>query len=288
MAAQRYDTKAICGVDVKALRGLLERKLEMNINRPYGYLHNGNDGRYIENLPNQQVSGYSVGIVYIEQVNYPLVPGNVVNAYTYPFPVRMKAVPNLTNTRLFNADPTIADDIIATAKQMVEKEGVRAISGACGFFGNFQKQVAQAVDVPVALSSLVQIPLIQAMLKPGQKVGILTANGGAMTQGLLESCGVADMGRLVVQDALQTKEFAAVVDMRGHFDNGIAREEIVAAAKQMVAANPDIGAILLECSDMPPYAAYIQEAVQLPVFDFITLIKWLHNATTQKPYAGWM
>lgn len=58
--------------------------------RPYGYLHSGNDGRYMENVPNQQVSGCSVGIVYIEDINYPMVPGNVVNAYTYPFPVRMK------------------------------------------------------------------------------------------------------------------------------------------------------------------------------------------------------
>lgn len=242
----------------------------------------------MENLPSQQISGYSVGIVYIEQVNYPLVPGNVVNAYTYGFPVRMKAVSNLTNTRLFNADPTIFDDIIDAAKTMVEKEGVRAICSACGFFGNYHKQVAAALDVPVAMSSLVQIPLIQAMLKPSQKVGILTANGTAMIPNLLSNCGITKTDNLVVKDALQTKEFAAVVDMRGNFNNGVARNEIVTAATQMVEDDPAIGAILLECSDMPPYAAYVQAAVQLPVFDFITLIKWLHNATTQKPYYGWM
>lgn len=259
-----------------------------NQKRPFGYLHNGNDGCFIKNLPNQQVAGYSVGIVYIEHIDYPLIPGNVVNAYTYDFPVRMRAVENLTNTRLFNADPTIVDDIIHAAKVMVEKEGVRAICSACGFFGNYHKQVAAALDVPVAMSSLVQIPLIQSLIKPGQKIGILTANAGAMTEELFHNCGVTNTENLVVKDTLDTKEFACVVEMNGQFDNAIAREEVVSKAIELVNENEDIGAILLECSDMPPYASYIQAAVNLPVFDFITLIRWLHNATTQRPYAGWM
>ncbi|MCX7614570.1 MAG: aspartate/glutamate racemase family protein, partial [Clostridiales bacterium] len=145
-----------------------------------------------------------------------------------------------------------------------------------------------ALDVPVAMSSLVQIPLIQATIKPDQKVGILTANGTALSTELLCNCGVTRIDNLVVKGAQDTKEFSAVVDNRGNFNNAVAREEIVGLAKDMMSENPDIGAILLECSDMPPYAAYIQEAVQSPIFDFITLIKWLHNATMQKPYSGWM
>lgn len=256
--------------------------------RRYGYLRPENDGGFYKGIQWQQVAGYSVGIVYIENVNYPLMPGNVVNAYTYDFPVRMKAVPNLTNDRLFNNDVTIADDIIATARSMVENDGVRAICSACGFFGNFQKQVREALDVPVAMSSLVQLPLIQNLIKPGQKIGIITANGGSMTEELLESCGVTKTDNLVIKDALKTEEFATVVNNRGYWDNTIAREEIVNLAKELVTEQEDIGAILLECSDMPPYAAAIQEATQLPVFDFITLIKWLNSAVAQKPYSGWI
>lgn len=258
------------------------------VGRQYGHLTSNNDSRFVQSFNRQQIGGYSVGIVYIENVNYPMMPGNVVNAYTYDFPVRMMAVPNLTNDRLFAADPTIADDIIATAKHMVEKEGVRAICSACGFFGNFHRKVAEAVDVPVALSSLIQLPWIKSMMKPSQKVGILTANGSALTPELFKNCCVEDYSNIIVKDMMHSKEFAAVVDMRGHFDNGKAREEVVGAALELFEGGDDIGAILLECSDMPPYAAAIQEAAQLPVFDFITLIKWLHNATTQRPYAGWI
>ena len=257
--------------------------------RQYGYLNSGNDGCFVRNIPNQQIAGYPVGIVYIENVNYPMMPGNVVNAYTYDFPVRMMAVPNLTNTRLFEGDPTIADDIIQAARHMVEKEGVRAICSACGFFGNYQKVVSEALDVPVAMSSLVQIPMIQALLKPDQKIGIITASGDSVTKALYENCGITNTDNLVIQDARHTKHFAgAVVDNCGYFDNNQARSEVVALAKELITREDKIGAILLECSDMPPYAATIQAHTQLPVFDFITLIRWLHSGVMQKPYSGWM
>lgn len=257
-------------------------------NRQYGYLTPENDDVFIENVPNQQVGGYSVGIMYIENVNYPFLPGNVVNANTYDFPVRMLPVKGLTNDRLFNADPAIADDLIALARHMVENEGVRAISSACGFFGNYHDQVASAVDVPVALSSLVQLPWINSMLRPCQKIGILTASAKSMSDDLFRACGIKEHDNVVIQGIDHTEEMLAVVDMRGSMDNGIARREILDAAWMLRQENEDLGAILLECSDMPPYASEIQRITQLPVFDFITLIKYMHNAVNQKPYSGWI
>jgi len=254
--------------------------------RRYSLITPENRNTKIRTLEHQQISGYGVGIVYIENINYPLIPGNVVNAYTYDFPVRMAPVKNLTNDRLFNADQTIKDDIIEAARHMVEKEGVRAICSACGFFGNFHREVAAALDVPVAMSSLVQIPWIRALLKPGQKIGILTANGASINNELFRSCGIYNTDDIVFRGMENSREFSAVVMMTPCFDNEIARQKIVEAAIELAEENPDMGALLLECSDMPPYAADIQTAVQLSVFDFITLIKWLHSAVMQRPYSG--
>lgn len=258
------------------------------INRQYGYLTPENDDVFVKNIPNQQVGGYSVGIMYIENVNYPFLPGNVVNANTYDFPVRMLPVTGLTNDRLFNADPEIADDLIALARHMVDNEGVRAISSACGFFGNYHDKVASAVDVPVALSSLVQLPWTNSMLKPGQKIGILTASAASINEELFRACGITNCDNVVIQGIDHTKEMTAVVDMRGSMDNGVANREILEAAWTLRSENEDLGAVLLECSDMPPYASEIQRITQLPVFDFITLIRYLHNAVNQKPYSGWI
>ena len=257
--------------------------------RQYGYLTPLNDGCFVKTIQNQQVAGYSVGIVFIENINYPIMPGNVVNASTYNFPVRMMAVPGLVNTQLFNGDQSVADKIIAAAKHMVEYDGVRAICSACGFFGNYQKAVSEALDVPVAMSSMVQIPFILSMLKSNEKVGILSASGDSVTEALLQNCGITDRDRIVVKSARNTANFAnAVVDNAGFFDNSLAREEVVKLAVDMVREDSSIGAILLECSDMPPYAAEIQARTQLPVFDFITLINWLHAGVAQRPYCGWI
>jgi Asp/Glu/hydantoin racemase len=235
----------------------------------------------------QNISGYSVGILYLDNVWYPLVPGNVVNAYTYDFPVRMKAVQGLDTPRLHSGDPALADDIIKAAKEL-EKEGCRAISAACGFFGHFHKQVANEMDIPVALSSLVQVSWIKTTLRRNQKIGVLTANASAITDGLLKNCFVDDPSLLVIRGLRNEPHFSAIMEDRGSFDNTEVRKEVVNAALEIVENNKDIGAILLECSDMPPYASEIQRAVGLPVFDFITMIRWLQCATTQKPYKGFI
>ena len=155
--------------------------------RQYGYLHRGNDNVFIRNIPTQQVGGYGIGIVYIENVNYPFLPGNVVNACTYDYPVRMRAVQNLTNDRLFNNDPTIVDDVLQAARDLVEKDGCRAICSACGFFGNYHKIVAEALDVPV-VNSRMGIDTIET----GSKyfVGRCGNHGSRASHFALQTCDV--------------------------------------------------------------------------------------------------
>ena len=235
----------------------------------------------------QNVAGYSVGILYLDNVWYPLVPGNVVNACTYDFPVRMKAVPGLDTPKLHSGDPAIFDSILKAAQEL-EREGVRAISAACGFFGHFHTQLADAMDIPVALSSLVQVPWILTTLRRGQKIGVLTANASAISESLLKSCCIEDPDQLVIKDLRHEPNFSAIMEDRGSFDNAGVRREVVGAARSILEENEQIGAFLLECSDTPPYAYAVQRETGLPVFDFITMIRWLHNANTQRPYSGWI
>lgn len=255
--------------------------------RDYGYLGKGDDNRTFRIKQGQVVAGYPIGILVLD-VWYPIIPGNVANATTYDFPVLLKLIPGSKQTRVHSGDPTLLDDIIAAGKEL-ERDGVRAICGACGYLGNFQSQVAKALDVPVFLSSLVQVPFICAGLKPGQKVGVLCADGPSLTPAILKNCGVADPGVCVVKGVGEEPQFSAILHSdRGHFDNAGVREEVVRAAVRMVEQNPEIGAMLLECSDMPPYSSDVQRAVNLPVFDFITMIKWVHSAVAQTPYHGFV
>lgn len=261
----------------------------MEDNIRYGFLNSNNDKVKIKMKKGQNIAGYSIGIIYIEDVYYPILPGNVVNACTYDFPVRMMPVKHLTADKLFACEENVYDAIYEACMQL-QKEGVRAISGACGFFGNYQKSMAEKMDVPVALSSLVQLPWIAALLKPGQKIAVLTADESSVTDRLLNNCGISEelRKRLIFKDLKVSKEFSCVVGNWGEWDNEIAGKEVVNRAIEAVKECSDLGAVLLECSDMPPYASAVQEATGLPVFDFITLIKWLHSAVTQRPYCGFI
>ena len=254
--------------------------------KDYSFIGKGNNDRHFYIKKGRFISGYTIGILHLE-VWYPLLPGNVVNAYTYDFPVRHKLISNAVQTRVHRGDPTLMDDIIKAGREL-EMEGVRAICGACGYLGNFQPQVTEALDVPVFLSSLVQVAAISTGLQKGQKVGVLCADGPSLTPDILENCG-ADPSRCLVLGLEDQPQMSAVVKSdRGSFDNEALKREVVEGALNLVQNNPEVGAILLECSDMPPYASEVQRAVNLPVYDFITLIKWVHSSVAQKPYHGFI
>jgi hypothetical protein len=81
---------------------------------------------------------------------------------------------------------------------------------------------------------------------------------------------------------------SAVLEEKGTLDSGKIEEEVTGVARAMIHDNPDTAAILLECSDLPPYARAVQEATGRPVFDFITMIRHVHTAVVQKRYEGFM
>ncbi len=254
----------------------------------YGYVGPGTQLGRIHITKGQLVSGHTVGIL-VQDVYYPLVPGNVVNAYSYDFPVRYKIIPGANQARMHTGDPTLVDALVASSKEL-EMEGCRIICAACGYFGHFQQSVADQINLPVYLSSIVQIPWIRVALKSSQTIGVLCADIDNLTPKLFKACGVSseDYDRCRIAGAGHLPEFSALMERRGHFDNEILRDELIILAKDLVDANPDMGAILLECSDMPPYASAIQREIGLPVYDFISMIKYAHSVIAQKPYYGFM
>ena len=227
-------------------------------------------------------AGIPVGIIGVDLV-YPKLPGNVVNASTYDFPVLYKKV-RFEIEALFRGDPRIREQILEAAREL-EAEGVRAIVGACGFFAHFQKDVKEAVNVPVYLSSLCQLPMIKTGLKEDEKVAVIAASGESITEKLLAQAG-GRMEDIIIFDVGEWESFAPIRRGRHVLDNGKLTEDLSDLAKRIRKEYPMIRAILLECSDLPPYAWAVQETSGLPVYDFITLIRWVKNAVVQEPYYG--
>ncbi len=232
--------------------------------------------------------GESIGILILDAA-YPCVPGNVGNASTFDFPVRYKVVKNASIDRLLNQrDPSLLDPFIEAAREL-QDEGVKAVTGACGFMALFQRQVADALEIPVFLSSLLQIPFIYQMLPRGRKIGIISADSSALTLEHFSSVGITPDIPLILAGMENQVEFReAVLLEKGTLDSEQIQGEVVEVAKQMVHKDPDIAAIVLECSDLPPYAAAVQAAVQMPVFDFITMIQYVNSALVRRPFQGFM
>jgi hypothetical protein len=233
------------------------------------------------------VGGHAVGIIVLN-VGYPLIPGNVANATTFPFPVRYRVIEGADIPSLLAGDRRLLEPSLAAARELA-RDGCRAIVGACGYFAKFQREMAAGLDVPAFMSSLLQVPLILAGLRTGESLGVLCASAPALDEATLGSVGVPPGSPLHVaglQDAPAFRD--AILDGQGWIDNDAVRDEVVTAAVGLVAAHPDIRAILLECSDMPPYASAVQRATGLPVWDFTTLIGWVQAGLERRPFEGFI
>jgi Asp/Glu/hydantoin racemase len=251
----------------------------------YGYIDQNNDNFVFRTKPDQLMSGYPIGIILLN-VGYPIVPGNVANATTFDYPVRYVKALKADSPRLHSLDPSLIEDLVEAGVEL-ERDGVRAIICSCGYFGYWQKELVERLNVPVYSSSLMQIPLIKAGLGKDRKIGVLCAVERTFTPELLSRCGVDDPSVCIVKCMEDAPEFSAIPRDRSYMNNAVARREFVQAARELVTEYPQIGAILLECSDMPPYAQAIQEAVNLPVYDFTTMIDWVCSSVRKPPSRGY-
>lgn len=229
-------------------------------------------------------SGYPIGIIAVN-LDYPKMPGNVANATTFNFPVLYEVV-DFEIEELFEGSKEIEHQIIQAA-QKLEKRGVRAIVGACGYFGHFQEIVAESVAVPVFLSSITQIPIIKLGLKKKQKILVLVASGKDITADFFQASG-ANLSDCIIHEIGSLESFAPIRWGNSNLDNQRLENDLVEVVLSELAETDTIGAILLECSDLPPYSYAIQQATGLPIFDFITLIQWVYAAVVQRRYLGYL
>jgi len=243
-------------------------------------IYNASKGRYS--------AGEAIGILLLDAL-LPLPPGDVANATTFPFPVRYKVVEAASIDRLiYRRDPLLLEPFIEAGRELV-REGVKAITSDCGFMALFQEEMAAALPVPVFLSSLLQVPFIHRTLGPGEIVGIIAADSRQVTERHLRAVGVDESMPVEIVGMENRPHFrSAILDEKGVLDFEKVEREVVAVAEGLVAEEEKVKAILLECSNLPPYAAAVQEAVDLPVYDFNTMINYVFSAVIRRKYDGFV
>ena len=234
----------------------------------------------------QNLYGQAIGILMLE-TRFPRIPGDMGNATTWNFPVVYRIVKGASPARVVKeADPTLLEPFIEAARDL-EKVGVKAITTVCGFLAIFQEQLANAVNVPVLTSSLMQVPLVYRMLKSDQKVGIITADSRSLTTEHLAAVGADLVPTGIV--GTEDEDFSKVlIGNELTLDVDKARNSLITVARRLISQHPEVGAIVLECCNMPPYAKSIQEEVNLPVFDIYTLTNMVYATVVRKDFVGFM
>jgi len=226
--------------------------------------------------------GARVGILMLE-TRFPRIPGDMGNAETWPFPVLFKVVPGASSRRVVcDKAAGLLDEFLGAAGELV-RLGADGITTTCGFLSLFQRQIAAHVGVPVATSSLMQIPLIERVMPPGKRVGVLTVSAANLTAEHLLAAG-ADPATPVVGTDNGSEFTRVMINDEERLDVAAAEHDILAAGDTLVTTHSDVGAILLECTNMVPYARALSERLRLPVFSIYTFVSWFQAGLVPRDF----
>lgn len=233
-------------------------------------------------LAEEPMTDAPIGVLCLD-TSFEKIPGHIRNPATFDFPVVYRVVEGATPQRLVReADPTLLEPFVAAARDL-EAAGVAGITGACGFLVLFQAELAAAVSVPLWSSSLLQLPMVHRMVDG--PVGLLVADEAALTPRHLAAIGAEQVPVRVTGMAGQP-EFTEVMleGRRDALDADRLEREVLDRVDRLAGAHPDLGALVIECTDLVPFAHAIQARLGLPVFDIVTLTTMLHATLTRRPF----
>lgn len=220
--------------------------------------------------------GAPLGVLMLE-ARFARIFGDMGNATTWPFPVLYRVVRGASPERVVcNGAEGLLDAFIEAGRGLIA-DGAEAITTNCGFLSIYQRELSAALAVPVATSAMMQLPWVEALLPPGRRAGIVTVNGAGLSARHLAAIG------LPADTPLRGTETGAeffrtlILAEKDDLDPELACRDVVDAALALTRAHPEVGAIVLECTNMPPYAADVAAATGLPVFDIYTMIAWFHG-----------
>ncbi len=226
--------------------------------------------------------GVDLGILMVDST-FTRFAGDIGNARTWPFPVQYKIVRGATPAEMISLE---ASDVLEPFKEAADeliRDGVDGITTTCGFLALYQKELAEHCPVPVCTSALLQVPLVERLIPQEKRVGILTYSAESLTAKHLETVGVATDTPVagVPRDSAFFKWIMEGDDTVPYED---IRTDVVAVARKLVSDNPHIGAIVSECTNLTPFAADIEQELDLPVYDMVSMVIWFQMGLRPRRY----
>ncbi len=216
--------------------------------------------------------GAAVGLLMLE-TRFPRVHGDIGNGATWNFPVIMRAVRGASLDQVVNKRADGLLDAFVEAGLDLIALGADGITTSCGFMSLFQQELADRLPVPVASSSLMQVSLINRMLGGGKRAGVITVKKQSLSEDHLRAVGVPlDTPIMGTEHGVEFTR--AVLGDEERLNTRLATEDLIATGLMLKENHPEVGAIVLECTNMAPYAAAVRQATGLPVYSIYSFIQW--------------
>lgn len=228
------------------------------------------------------VHGPLIGIIVLD-TGFRRLPGDIAHTGTWPFPVQFRVVRGVKPRDVIEGDPERSLDAFREAIDDLVLLGCTAITTSCGFLAALQAQLTAYSPVPFLSSALLQIPLIERILPAGKKAGLIVSDLDALTE--LHFSGVGASGGLPM--AALPFNGPLLRNMREHateIDADAQQADVMATVAELLSRHPDVGALIFECANLPPYSAAVSRRFSLPVYDIVTLVQWMNLSLTPPAY----
>jgi len=209
-----------------------------------------------------------LGILMLD-TRFPRIEGDVGNPASFDFPVIFRTMQGIGSADAVAAHPD-RPRVLAALKANAEAlaaAGAIGLSTSCGFLALYQKDLERVSPVPVATSALLLIRTLA-----GKKVGVITASAENLTPA--HFAAVDAPTDTPVAGLPADSSFAATFLRNGlTLDRDAVEAEAIAAGRALLRDHPGIDAIVLECTNLPPYRKALEDALGVPVLDVLDLLR---------------
>lgn len=214
--------------------------------------------------------GHVVGILMSDS-NIPRIPGDPGHAETFSFPVIHEVLEGFPFEDLVAIKKDNLEKLILPA-QRLQNRGVSLVAADCGLFGPFHEDIKNHLTIPFIGTALDLIPLLQRLIPTSNKVGIITGDTRILSHHHLESSDIDPESVVIVGMERSTEFNEVVINRKPELDIERMRQGVIDASDDLI--GKEIGAVVLECTNLISYKTDIQKRLNIPVFDLVDLIEF--------------
>jgi len=212
-----------------------------------------------------------VGVVMLD-THFPRPVGDIGNPRTFEalgIPVRYQTVSGMAARAAVQDTSGLPWQPFAKAALDLVSQGATLITTSCGFLALHQTALQAAVPVPVLSSALLWLG--QPALA-NEVVGVLTFDAASLLPAHWAGAGASPQTPV---EGLPTGCHLqrCVLSDDPVLDRVAATHDVVNAAQRLVLAHPQLTTLVLECTNMPPYADAVAAATGRRVEHIMTLIE---------------